>query len=111
MNVDAAEGIIRAAERYDGAEPINLGSGREITIREPAELIGLGYFGHLAHVAHTSVVNENCKRARTDTAFLNQPEDRADVAGVDLDRHATSSGAVPQADRNVTGAGGEIEDA
>lgn len=33
---DAAEGIVRAAERYDGAEPINLGSGMEISIRDLA---------------------------------------------------------------------------
>ncbi len=31
---DAAEGIVAAAERYDGAEPVNLGSGEEISIRE-----------------------------------------------------------------------------
>jgi GDP-L-fucose synthase len=31
---DAAEGIVLAMERYDGADPVNLGSGREITIRE-----------------------------------------------------------------------------
>ena len=31
---DAAEGIVLAAERYDGAEPVNLGVGQEITIRE-----------------------------------------------------------------------------
>lgn len=36
---DAAEGIVLAAERYDGAEPVNLGSGREITIRELASII------------------------------------------------------------------------
>ena len=28
-----------AAERYDGAEPVNLGTGDEISIRELAELI------------------------------------------------------------------------
>lgn len=37
---DAAEGVILAAERYDGAEPVNLGSGREIRIKDLAELIG-----------------------------------------------------------------------
>lgn len=37
---DAAEGVILAAERYDGAEPVNLGSGREISIKDLAELIG-----------------------------------------------------------------------
>ncbi len=38
--VDAAEGVILAAERYDGSEPVNLGSGREISIKDLAELIG-----------------------------------------------------------------------
>lgn len=36
---DAAAGIVLAAERYKGAEPVNLGVGREITIRELAETI------------------------------------------------------------------------
>jgi GDP-L-fucose synthase len=36
---DAAEGIARAAERYDDADPVNLGVGREITIRELVDLI------------------------------------------------------------------------
>jgi len=36
---DAAEGIVLAAERYDGADPVNLGVGHEITIRELVELI------------------------------------------------------------------------
>jgi GDP-L-fucose synthase len=35
---DAANGIVLGAERYDGAEPINLGVGHEITIRD---LVGL----------------------------------------------------------------------
>jgi GDP-L-fucose synthase len=35
---DAAEGIVLAAERYDDPEPVNLGTGQEITIRE---LVGL----------------------------------------------------------------------
>ena len=36
---DAAEGIWAAAQRYDGAEPVNLGSGDEISIRDLAELV------------------------------------------------------------------------
>lgn len=36
---DAADGIVLAADRYDGEEPVNLGVGREITIRELVELI------------------------------------------------------------------------
>jgi GDP-L-fucose synthase len=31
---DCADAIVLAAERYDGAEPVNVGSGDEITIRE-----------------------------------------------------------------------------
>jgi GDP-L-fucose synthase len=46
---DAAEGILRAAELYDEGEPVNLGSGREISIRELAEMIAreVGYQGEL----------------------------------------------------------------
>jgi GDP-L-fucose synthase len=36
---DAAEGIVLGADRYDGEEPVNLGVGREITIRELVETI------------------------------------------------------------------------
>lgn len=36
---DAAEGIVLAAERYNDSEPVNLGTGKEITIRELVELI------------------------------------------------------------------------
>ena len=44
---DAAEGIVLATERYDGADPINLGVGHEITIRELVTLIArlTGYGG------------------------------------------------------------------
>ena len=35
---DAAEAIVLAAERYDGSEPVNLGTGTEISIRD---LVGL----------------------------------------------------------------------
>jgi len=36
---DAARGIAAASELYDKPAPVNLGSGREITVRELAELI------------------------------------------------------------------------
>ena len=36
---DAAEGIVLAAEKYNGREPINLGSGHEISIRDLVNLI------------------------------------------------------------------------
>jgi len=36
---DCVQALRLAAERYDGAEPVNLGSGAEISIRELAELV------------------------------------------------------------------------
>ena len=35
---DCVEGLVLAAERYDGADPVNLGAAREISIRDLAEL-------------------------------------------------------------------------
>ncbi|MGE5305794.1 MAG: GDP-L-fucose synthase family protein [Alphaproteobacteria bacterium] len=36
---DAAEGIVRATEQYDGAEPVNLGTGEEISIKQLAHIV------------------------------------------------------------------------
>jgi GDP-L-fucose synthase len=36
---DAAEGIVLATEKYDSPEPVNIGAGREITIRALTELV------------------------------------------------------------------------
>ena len=36
---DAADGILLAAERYDGSDPVNLGSGMEISVKDLATLI------------------------------------------------------------------------
>ncbi len=46
---DAASAIVLAAENHEGTEPINLGSDREITIRETAETIAevTGFTGTL----------------------------------------------------------------
>jgi len=46
---DAAEGILLAAEKYDKPDPVNLGIGKEITIRELASLIAelAGYKGKI----------------------------------------------------------------
>jgi GDP-L-fucose synthase len=46
---DAALGVVLATERYAGAEPVNLGSSHEISIRELAETIGriTGYAGRI----------------------------------------------------------------
>jgi GDP-L-fucose synthase len=47
---DCARAIVLALERYDGPEPVNLGSGREITIRELTELVARlsGFEGELS---------------------------------------------------------------
>ncbi|HEV7363798.1 MAG TPA: NAD-dependent epimerase/dehydratase family protein, partial [Solirubrobacteraceae bacterium] len=46
---DCAEAIACATERYDGPEPVNVGSGQEITIRELTERIAAltGFTGTL----------------------------------------------------------------
>ena len=44
---DAADGFVAAVDRYDSSEPVNLGSGREISIRALVELIAqqMGFTG------------------------------------------------------------------
>lgn len=46
---DCAEAVLLAAERYNGNEPVNIGSSTEITIKELAELIAklTGFAGRL----------------------------------------------------------------
>jgi GDP-L-fucose synthase len=60
---DAAEGILLAAERYNKPDPVNLGSGFEISIKDLAELIQrlTGYQGRL--VWNTSKPNGQPRRA------------------------------------------------
>lgn len=60
---DAAEGIVMAAEKYNASEPVNLGSGMEISIKELAELIQklTGYEGKF--VWDTSKPNGQPRRA------------------------------------------------
>ncbi len=47
---DLVEGLLLAADRYDGAEPVNLGTGEEISIRRLAELVAevTGFTGEIA---------------------------------------------------------------
>jgi GDP-L-fucose synthase len=44
---DAADGIVTAAENYDGAEPVNLGRGEELAIAELARIVAenVGFAG------------------------------------------------------------------
>ena len=59
---DAADGILLAAEPYNGAEPVNLGSGNEISIKDLAMLIArlTGFEGDL--VWNTSKPNGQPRR-------------------------------------------------
>ena len=46
---DAADGIVRAAEKYNGSEPVNLGRGEEVAIARLAQLIAerTGFTGEI----------------------------------------------------------------
>jgi len=64
---DCAEGLLLAADRYDGGDPVNLGTSEEISIRDLAELIAdlTGFSGEIVW----------------DTAMPNgQPRRRLDVS-------------------------------
>lgn len=60
---DAAEGILLAAEKYDGDQPVNLGSGSEIRIKDLVEMIAklTGFKGKL--VWDTTKPNGQPRRA------------------------------------------------
>ena len=60
---DAAEGLVLAADRYDGVEPVNLGTGVETSIRETAELVAdiVGFDGRI--VWDTSMPNGQPRRS------------------------------------------------
>ena len=46
---DAAEGILLATERYEKSDPVNIGSGQEISIRHLTELVAelVGFEGEV----------------------------------------------------------------
>jgi len=60
---DAADGILAATEFYNGSEPVNIGSGQEISIKDLAELIArlTGFGGSI--VWDTSKPNGQPRRA------------------------------------------------
>jgi GDP-L-fucose synthase len=60
---DCAEGLVLASERYDGADPVNLGTGVETSIRELAELVAdlTGFNGEI--VWDTSMPNGQPRRS------------------------------------------------
>jgi GDP-L-fucose synthase len=60
---DCVEGLLLAAQRYDGAQPVNLGTGVETTIRELAETVAdvTGFEGEI--VWDTSMPNGQPRRS------------------------------------------------
>jgi GDP-L-fucose synthase len=60
---DCVEGLVLAAERWDGPEPVNLGTGAEISIRDLAELVAdvTGFDGRIRW--DTSMPNGQPRRA------------------------------------------------
>lgn len=69
---DAAEGIVMASERYNGSEPVNLGSGFEISIKDLLTTIArhTGFRGQI--VWDTTKPNGQPRRAlNTDRAYEN----------------------------------------
>jgi GDP-L-fucose synthase len=60
---DCVDGLVAAAERYDGPDPVNLGTGVETTIRETAELVAeaVGFTGTITW--DTSMPNGQPRRS------------------------------------------------
>jgi GDP-L-fucose synthase len=60
---DCAEALLLAAERYSGPEPVNVGTGQEVSIRELAELIAevTGFEGRITW--DTSMPNGQPRRS------------------------------------------------
>jgi GDP-L-fucose synthase len=60
---DCVDGIVLAAERYDGPEPVNLGAGKEISIKELADLVAevVGFRGRI--VWDTTMPNGQPRRS------------------------------------------------
>ncbi len=64
---DCVEGLLLAAERYDGGDPVNLGTGVETSIRETAELVAdaVGFDGEIEW--DTSMPNGQPRRSLDST--------------------------------------------
>lgn len=64
---DAAEAIVLAAERYDGAEPVNLGTAHEVTIKDLLEMIA-GLVGFQGSVTWDTSKPDGQPRRQLDTS-------------------------------------------
>jgi GDP-L-fucose synthase len=64
---DCVEGLLLAAEHYDGAEPVNLGTGEEISIRDLAGLIA-GLSGYEGAIGWDTTKPNGQPRRKLDTS-------------------------------------------
>ena len=64
---DAAEGILLATEHYNGAEPVNIGAGFEITIKDLVEKI-VGLTGFEGKIRWDGSSPDGQPRRRLDTS-------------------------------------------
>ena len=64
---DAASAIVAATECYDGAEPVNIGAGFEISIRELAETVA-GLTGYTGRLVFDPTKPDGQPRRRLDTS-------------------------------------------
>ncbi|MBI2795325.1 MAG: GDP-L-fucose synthase [Gemmatimonadetes bacterium] len=64
---DCAEAIVLAAERYDGGDPVNVGTGDEITIKDLAAAIAR-LVGHTGGTRFNAAYPDGQPRRRLDTA-------------------------------------------
>jgi GDP-L-fucose synthase len=68
---DAAEGILLATEHYNGLEPVNVGAGFEITIKELAEKI-VEFTGFTGEIRWDSSKPDGQPRRRLDVSKANK---------------------------------------
>ena len=80
---DAAEGILLAAERYGKPEPMNIGTGSEISIRALAEKI-VEITGFEGRLVWDSSMPDGQMRRRLDTSFA--AKEIGFLANTNLDR-------------------------
>lgn len=68
---DAADGISKAAQRYDVGEPVNLGSGEETSIKRLAELIA-EFCGYKGEIVWDTTKPNGQRRRKLDTTRAEQ---------------------------------------
>ena len=69
---DAAEGIVRSTKLYDGSGPVNLGTGKEISIKERARIISSEEVGSRSRISSGLTKSNNQPRRCLDVSGAQQ---------------------------------------